>query len=404
MSQHKLKFTNNSSQDVWLAATGSSGIAAPDKGGWYIAKGGGVVKVNVEKGWSGRFWGRTGCTFDANNKGSCLTGDCKGNGLYCGVPPNGGPGTCPDGKTPCEGCQCCPDGTLCPCAIGTGCPACPQPPSSTTPYNCTAAVYQGQGASPPVTLIEFTFDTPGGVDNYDVSAVNGLNLNVRVGARNPQGTCGIISPCTGDFLGNCPSRLQVKDSSGTLLGCLSQCDYCRATGNKDCDQYCCSGDYDCSPANTAACGCGSGTTGCLGSGACSEAGCAACDASGNFCKTCSDTTQATGTCPCDPSKWPSSADCTPGVDCSSWFKSQCPGYYSYAFDDKTSDLTCNSTDASGKPTGYSIIFSDPPSGGGSSKSNGGGDSSGTLWYAGLGLLGLIAIGALIVYLMRRRGR
>uniref|UniRef100_A0A804N0V0 Anticodon-binding domain-containing protein n=1 Tax=Zea mays TaxID=4577 RepID=A0A804N0V0_MAIZE len=31
------------------------------------------------QGWSGRFWGHSGCTFDASGKGSCATGD-RGSG------------------------------------------------------------------------------------------------------------------------------------------------------------------------------------------------------------------------------------------------------------------------------------------------------------------------------------
>ncbi|KAK4750994.1 hypothetical protein SAY87_004476 [Trapa incisa] len=32
--------------------------------------------------WSGRFWGRHDCTFDASGRGHCATGDCGGS-LYC---------------------------------------------------------------------------------------------------------------------------------------------------------------------------------------------------------------------------------------------------------------------------------------------------------------------------------
>ena len=32
--------------------------------------------------WSGRLWGRHGCTFDASNCGLCATGDCGGS-LFC---------------------------------------------------------------------------------------------------------------------------------------------------------------------------------------------------------------------------------------------------------------------------------------------------------------------------------
>ncbi|GKD41857.1 thaumatin-like protein, partial [Tanacetum coccineum] len=40
------------------------------------------IFVTTPTGWSGRFWARTGCTFNANGEGTCETGDC-GSGLYC---------------------------------------------------------------------------------------------------------------------------------------------------------------------------------------------------------------------------------------------------------------------------------------------------------------------------------
>nr|ADB97933.1 thaumatin-like protein S3 [Pinus monticola] len=62
---------NQCSYTVWVA-----GI--PVGGGFALGQGQ-SWSVDVPAGTSaGRFWGRTGCSFDASGKGSCSTGDCGG--------------------------------------------------------------------------------------------------------------------------------------------------------------------------------------------------------------------------------------------------------------------------------------------------------------------------------------
>ncbi|CAL9240713.1 unnamed protein product, partial [Arabidopsis halleri] len=39
---------------------------------------GASVQLTAPAGWSGRFWARTGCNFDASGHGNCVTGDCGG--------------------------------------------------------------------------------------------------------------------------------------------------------------------------------------------------------------------------------------------------------------------------------------------------------------------------------------
>ncbi|BAT75373.1 hypothetical protein VIGAN_01322300, partial [Vigna angularis var. angularis] len=75
--------------------------------------------------WSGRLWGRTLCSTDSAGKFSCVTGDCGSSAVEC----NGG------------------------------------------------------GATPPVTLAEFTLNGGGGLDFYDVSVVDGYNLPMLVEPR-----------------------------------------------------------------------------------------------------------------------------------------------------------------------------------------------------------------------------
>ena len=71
-----------------------------------------TVIIDMPKGWSGRLWGRSGCTFDESGKVNCTTGDCGGR-LECA----------------------------------------------------------GAGGAPPASLAEFTLDSP--LDFYDVSLVDG---------------------------------------------------------------------------------------------------------------------------------------------------------------------------------------------------------------------------------------
>jgi hypothetical protein len=81
-------FINNSSETIWVGALNNPGSALPNHGGWAMAAGV-TTTLNLPTGWQGRFWGRTGCTFDSAGNGSCDTGDC-GRVLQCngagGVP------------------------------------------------------------------------------------------------------------------------------------------------------------------------------------------------------------------------------------------------------------------------------------------------------------------------------
>lgn len=115
--------------------------------------------------WSGRLWGRTGCTFDASGKGSCQTGDCGGV-LQC----------------------------------------------------------NGAGGDPPVSLVELTLDSSnGGLDFYDVSLVDGYNLPVSVQPVKGTGNCTVAGDCNGDLRDICPSELAVKVDD-KVVACKSACE------------------------------------------------------------------------------------------------------------------------------------------------------------------------------------
>nr|GMD53383.1 pathogenesis-related protein 5-like [Ipomoea batatas] len=109
----KFTFVNNCEQTVWPGILGTPTL---DATGFELAKGTSRT-FQAPTGWSGRFWGRTGCTFDDSGQGSCLTGDCGSGQMEC----------------------------------------------------------NGEGAEPPATLAEFTLGTAGSQDFYDVSLVDGFN-------------------------------------------------------------------------------------------------------------------------------------------------------------------------------------------------------------------------------------
>ncbi|PIA31148.1 hypothetical protein AQUCO_05200031v1 [Aquilegia coerulea] len=107
---------------------------------------------NAPVGWSGRIWGRTGCSFDKNGVGSCQTGNC-GPSLKC----------------------------------------------------------SGSG-KPPATLAEFTLTS---LNFYDVSLVDGFNLPLSIKPINGRGNC-TTAGCDGDLRLDCPSELAVKANGKTV--------------------------------------------------------------------------------------------------------------------------------------------------------------------------------------------
>ncbi len=181
---------NNTSQIIWAGALGKT---VPGNGGWIMAPGSSNT-VTVPDTWSGRFWGRTYCTFNSSGKGTCETGDC-GSVLQC----------------------------------------------------------NGAGGVPPATLAEFTLGGTTGNDFYDVSFVDGFNIPMTItpvgGAQPMAGNpywCGVAG-CGTDLNPNCPAALQEKDTSGRIVACKSACEAFNT------DQFCCRGAFDrpatCKPSN-----------------------------------------------------------------------------------------------------------------------------------------------------------
>ncbi|KAH7430285.1 hypothetical protein KP509_09G091900 [Ceratopteris richardii] len=190
--------SNNCAHDVWpgvLADSGNPMLGGSGPGGFLLPAGQSATLYAVA-GWSGRFWGRTGCNFDGAGKGTCLTGDCGGV-LAC----------------------------------------------------------NGAGGDPPVTLAEFTLGSPTSpnkADFYDVSLVDGYNLAMSVAPSGGSGSNCRPAGCTSDLLhdGRCPPQLQVtatepSSSQPQLIACRSACDAFASP------EFCCTGDFGspqtCSP-------------------------------------------------------------------------------------------------------------------------------------------------------------
>ncbi|XP_010257784.1 PREDICTED: thaumatin-like protein [Nelumbo nucifera] len=174
---------NNCRKTIWPGIQPSAGKPDLEAGGFPL-KPGETVSISAPAAWSGRFWGRRSCSFDPSGKGSCITGDCGGL-LAC----------------------------------------------------------SGMGGAPPVTLAEFTLNSPD--DYYDISLVDGYNMAVSI---TPSGGSGECKParCVSDLNQICPTNLQVKRKK-RVVACESAC----MAFNRP--EYCCTGDYSspdkCKPTN-----------------------------------------------------------------------------------------------------------------------------------------------------------
>ncbi|MCD7471643.1 Thaumatin-like protein 1 [Datura stramonium] len=149
-------FVNKCDHTVWPGILGTPKL---DSTGFELTKDT-SRSFQAPTGWSGRFWGRTGCNFDDSGSGSCATADCGSGQMEC----NGG------------------------------------------------------GAEPPATLAEFTLGS-GSQDFYDVSLVDGYNLPMMVEVSGGSGPCASTG-CNVDLNQKCPTELRV-DGGGA---CRSACD------------------------------------------------------------------------------------------------------------------------------------------------------------------------------------
>ncbi|XP_065050463.1 thaumatin-like protein 1 [Musa acuminata AAA Group] len=153
-------FVNRCGATIWPGVLSGSGSPRLETTGFELPAGSSRT-LPAPSGWSGRFWARTGCSFDAAGRGSCATADCGSGQVEC----------------------------------------------------------NGAGAAPPATLAEFTLDGSDGRDFYDVSLVDGYNLPMLVEAAGREGCA--ASGCAADLNRLCPAELKV--GHGDSAACRSAC-------------------------------------------------------------------------------------------------------------------------------------------------------------------------------------
>ncbi|CAI9092500.1 OLC1v1027755C1 [Oldenlandia corymbosa var. corymbosa] len=176
----QLFLVNNCSESIWPGILAHQGYATPNNGGFHLSRAQQVL-IETPQHWSGRIWGRRGCSFDNNGVGSCQTGDCGGR-LEC----------------------------------------------------------RGAGGEPPATLVQMTLGTlQNPVHYYDVSLVDGFNLPISmVPVDYPCGgdhSCGTAA-CEEDLNAACPAYLAIQQDN-KVLGCQSDCLATKAP------EYCCTSVY-----------------------------------------------------------------------------------------------------------------------------------------------------------------
>ncbi|WCJ28330.1 Pathogenesis-related thaumatin superfamily protein [Euphorbia peplus] len=158
----QLIIVNNCNESIWPGVLGGAGHPTFKDGGFHLGSGEEVV-VDLPDKWSGRLWGRQGCSFDNSGKGSCDTGDCSGF-LRC----------------------------------------------------------NGMGGAPPATVVEMTLGSAASpLHFYDVSLVDGFNLPVSMAPVGGGVGCGVAS-CDVDVNICCPSALELR-KNGRVVGCKSAC-------------------------------------------------------------------------------------------------------------------------------------------------------------------------------------
>uniref|UniRef100_A0A7E4US84 Pathogenesis-related protein 5-like n=1 Tax=Panagrellus redivivus TaxID=6233 RepID=A0A7E4US84_PANRE len=163
---------------------GWQGQSATPNGGGTTLGAGKTHVLNVPDNWTGgRIWARTGC----NSKFECETGGC-GNSEHC----------------------------------------------------------NGAWGANGVTLAEFGLKKWDNMDFYDVSLVDGFNVQLQIKAVGGSGSCKECGHCKENLLKTCPGDLK-ENKNGHVVECQSACTKFKKP------EYCCTGSHStaatCGPTN-----------------------------------------------------------------------------------------------------------------------------------------------------------
>ncbi|KAL1716423.1 thaumatin [Schizophyllum commune] len=185
VSARKMTVYNNCPFTIWpgMYTNPQLNTEFPDHPNGWEAPAYSSVTFNVPDHWtSGRIWGRRDCDFSSGSTepSTCVSGGCLG-------------------------------GLVCDSNAGTG--------------------------VPPATVAEWTLGDVQGLDNYDVSLVDGYNLPMRI---DNSGGCG-VPDCPVDLGPNCPDNLKGPfNADGFPVGCKSAC---LVDPNPSNSPACCSGQW-----------------------------------------------------------------------------------------------------------------------------------------------------------------
>ncbi|KAJ1378726.1 Thaumatin, conserved site [Sesbania bispinosa] len=161
VSATTITLCNKCPHPVWPGIQPSAGKPILARGGFNLPPNK-AYTLQLPPLWSGRFWARHDCVFDATGRGHCATGDC-GGALFC----------------------------------------------------------NGIGGTPPATLAEFTLGND--QDFYDVSLVDGYNLPLAITPFKGTGKCSYAG-CVRDLNAMCPVGLQVRSRDQKhVVACRSAC-------------------------------------------------------------------------------------------------------------------------------------------------------------------------------------
>ncbi|KAL6126736.1 hypothetical protein ACLB2K_074781 [Fragaria x ananassa] len=174
------EIVNNCNYTIWPGIISTNRVNLSTSG--FKLESGASLNLSVPNSWQGRVWGRTLCNESSAGNFSCFTADC---------------GT---GKVECN----------------------------------------GNGAIPPATQAEFTFNSINDLTLsifYDITLVEGFNLPMVVEPRGAASS-NCTSSCSADLNGACPNELRVaREGSQETVACKTPC----AVFNNS--RFCCTDEY-----------------------------------------------------------------------------------------------------------------------------------------------------------------